>query len=92
MAASLAAPDDELYSTAALLHPEPDPAGVVAITDDLVSELLPARREYGPMTKGQVGKAILPFTPSRGGGMYSVQADHPNDGLVSQLTMSRREP
>lgn len=82
-ASTLVRPDDEPLVAATLLDPDPSDDSVAALVDDLAQAALPPLRDQGPMTKEQVGEAIVPATPDHAmRSCVRCERDHPDDGLV----------
>lgn len=94
LAATLVAPEHEELVAAALLDPDPPvttPASFTALADTLARAALPVLREHGPLTKAELGEALLPQTPAH------TRVDcsrcgrvHPHEELVKMLVWTNR--
>ncbi len=90
-AAHLTAPEDEVHLGPALLDDDPETGSAAEVVSQLVHPALEAIREDGPMTKAQLGEAILPLAP----GAHVVDCRrcgrrHPSEDLVKTLVWTGR--
>lgn len=90
-AAYLVAPDGEVFLGAALLDDDPADGSVAQLAAELVHVALGAVREHGPMTKAELGEAILPMVPAHE--VVDCQRcgrRHPSEDLVKTLVWTGR--
>lgn len=90
-AAYLSAPECQVHLGPALLDDDPEVGSVAQVATDLVHPALEAIRERGPMTKEELGKALLPLAPGR----HVVDCQrcgrrHPSEDLVKTLVWTGR--
>lgn len=94
LAATLVAPEHEELVAAALLDPDPPaatPQSFAGLADALARAALPVLRKQGPLTKAELGEALLSQTPPHARfDCARCGRVHPHDELVKMLVWTNR--